>query len=216
MPHKPYEPPTDFGWVPFGGWNYGYKEDYQKISSWTIWALVTWGSFSESIPEAAALLGISMYAQENVDGSLFKTLGGIEWDDTSSGASWVHNIQAGYCFWHYFFRGKRTWPLALASWAEAAGNFGAIAEELIEDKRLYHHEAHANGAGLGMMAAALLEMARPRKGKKTSLWRKAFPFAMIGILILREKQKRTEVKDLDEKDRDEFRKERLEAAAGVD
>ena len=39
---------------------------------------------------------------------------------------------------------------------------------------------------------------------------------MIGILILREKQKRTEVKDLDEKDRDEFRKERLEAAAGVD
>jgi hypothetical protein len=215
MPHKPYEPPTDFGWVPIGGWNYGYKEDYQNISSWTIWAMVTWGSFSESIPEAAAILGIAMMAQENVDGSLYETLGGMTADSTTSGASWVHNIQGGYCWWHYFFRGKRTWPLALGSWTEAAGDLGAIAQELMEGERLYSHEAHANGAGVGMMAAALLEMARPRKGKKTSMWRKAFPFAMIAILIMREKQKRTELKDRDEKDRGEFRKERLETAAGL-
>ena len=210
MPKEPYKPPTDYGWVPFGGWNYGYKENYQNISSWTIWALVTWGSFSESIPEAAALLGISMYAQEDVDGSLYQTIGGMEKDSTSSGASWVHNIQAGYCWWHYFFRGKRTWPLALASWAETAGNFGAIAEELMEDKPLYSHEAHANGAAVGMMAAALLEMARPRKGKKTSLLRKAFPFAMIAILIMRHKQMQDKKKKEKDEERDEYRKEKLE------
>ena len=134
---------------PFGGWNYGYGELYQNLSSWTIWAFVTSGSFAVDWREAAIVLGASMWAQE--------TIKNRSW---GSGASWVHNIQAGYCFYHYWFRKNKRWPVFLGVLAEAAGDFGAVIEEVARGKELgtqYSHKAHIEGFLEGMVAGFILD-----------------------------------------------------------
>ena len=121
----------------FGKWDYGYSEDYQVLSSYTIWALVTWGSFSVDPWEAAGILATSFYAQENRDIRKMLTFGGGEW---GHGSSWVHNLQAGYCWYHYFLKGNKSWPVFLGSWAEVAGDIGAVGEEYVKGMK-YAHDA---------------------------------------------------------------------------
>ena len=171
----------------FGKWDYGYPEDYQVISSWTIWALVTWGSFSIDPWEAAAILAGSFYAQENRDVLTMLLFEDQEW---SSGSSWVHNIQAGYCWYHYFLKGNNSWPVFLGSWAEIAGDLGAVAEEYSQDRGLYAHDAHYKGATLGMAVAYLLDIARKKRRKTGSSKYYLVPFAAIGALIMADMSKR--------------------------
>ena len=146
---------------PFGGWDYGYSEMYQVYGSWSIWAMVTWGSFFIDPLEAAAILGGGMYLMEHPHQIPF-----MDWDDEnhwSAGSSYVHNVQAGYCWYHYFFKGRREWPVFMGTWAELVGDGAAVAEELQEDKTMYAHDAHYKGAFLGMAAAFALDMIRPHK-----------------------------------------------------
>ena len=152
----------------FGKWDYGYGYDYQVLSSWTIWALVTWGSFSIDPWEAAGILAGSLYAQENEDILNMLMFSKKQW---GGGSSWVHNVQAGYCWYHYFVKGNKSWPVSLGSWAEITGDIGAVAQELIENKgQMYGHDAHYKGATLGMVIAFLLDMLRGSGVPKPTRW----------------------------------------------
>ena len=165
----------------FGKWNYGYAEDYQVLASWTIWALVTWGSFSVDPWEAAGLLASAFYAQENKDILEMLTFDEHVW---SGGSSWVHNVQAGYCWYHYFLKGNKSWPVFLGSWAEIAGDLGAIVEEKTKDRRMYAHDAHWKGGALGMAVAYLLDIARKKRRKTGSNKYYLVPFGAIAAMIM--------------------------------
>jgi hypothetical protein len=170
--------PTErYGWKPFGNVDYGYDEQYMTVVSFTIWALVTWGSLSVDPWEASALLaGLIAWSES----STTETMG--------AGASYIHNVQAGYCWYHYFVKGQRQWPLFLGSWAEMAGDMGAIAQELMDDEELYSHLAHYRGAALGLTLAFLTDMMRPKKGKSRSLLWKSAPFLAIAIMYFRTRE----------------------------
>ena len=169
-------PAEKYGWKPFGAHDYGYDEKYMTVSSWTIWAAVTWGSFSIDPYEAAAILAASIYKSERdakkPDEMIFGT-----------GASWVHNVQAGYCWYHYFFKGRNEWPVFLGAWAEMAGDMGAVVQEKMEGHPMYSHKAHREGAAIGFATALILDKLRPKPGKKTSMLWKALPLLAIGYLF---------------------------------
>jgi len=166
----------------FGGWDYGYDETYQVVSSWLTWALVTWGSFSIDIIEAGLILGVAFFMQEH-------DVPGLEKED-QNGASWIHNVQAGYCWYHYFVKGRRDWPVFLGTWSEVAGDLGAIAEELSENRMLYSHKAHYFGAAEGMSLAFLFDMFRPKKQFKKRGWLMfVVPFAVMVAMFLKDKDK---------------------------
>jgi hypothetical protein len=177
LAHGKGKPAETYGWKPFGNMDYGYGEAYQTYSSFTIWALVTWGSFSVSPIQAALVLGGSVaYAEYNAGPQI------------GTGASWIHNVQAGFCWYHYFIKGQKQLPLALGSWAEIAGDLGAVAEEWIKDKgKIYSHIAHYEGASIGIVIAMLLD--RFNFSSKPTLW-KAVPFAAIALMYYRSDPKR--------------------------
>ena len=166
----------EYGWKPFGNVDYGYGELYQSASSWTIWALVTYGSFSISPIEAAAILGGAVLYSESIDYDTKPHYFG-------TGASWVHNVQAGYCWYHYFVKGRKEWPVWLGTWAEMAGDIGAVAEEKLRgDIVLYNHKAHYQGASIGMAAAFLFDLINKKKGSQTSLWWKSIPLLALSAM----------------------------------
>ena len=184
MAHGVGVPAEKYGWKPFGAMDYGYGEQYQSVSSWIIWALVTWGSFEINPLEAAALLGGSVLWSEK--GA--RTPEAMRW---GTGASWVHNVQAGYCWYHYFVKGRRGWGVFLGSMAETAGNLGAVLQEYIEDSSLYSHKAHYEGASIGIAAAFLMDMVSRKKVGRRNHWLfMMIPFAIIAVLYYAEKQKR--------------------------
>jgi hypothetical protein len=158
------------GWMfrPLGGWDYGYPNAWECFVSWTIWALVTWGSFSVDPYEAAGLLGATMYAQEQrewVEDYLVgdKGMGG--------GASWVHNVQAGYCWYHHFVKGNKSFPLLLGSWAEVSADLAAVGVELYDRETYnYSHKAHWMGASEGMAVAYVLDLLRRKKSARKHRW----------------------------------------------
>ena len=174
-----YDTPAEaFGWKPFGFVDYGYDHAYMTISSFIIWALVTWGSISVDTLEGIAVLAGSLLWSEYNTRKYFKK--GLGW---GTGASWVHNVQAGYCWYHYFVKGQRQLPLFLGSWAEMAGDLGAVGEELLRGQKMYSHKAHYEGATIGMTVAFLLDMIHPKKGKKRSFLWKVIPIATIALLF---------------------------------
>ena len=162
-------PAEKWGMKPFGFADYGYPELYMTASSFTIWALVTWGSISVNPLQAmVVLVGALVYNE-------YKPKAGY-------GASWVHNVQAGYCWYHHFIKGKTQLPLVLGSWAEITGDMGAIAEEMYQNKSLYSHKAHYQGATVGFITAMLLD--RFNFSAKPTLW-KTIPFFVIGALVFK-------------------------------
>ena len=181
LAHGYNTPAEAYGWKPFGFVDYGYDEAYMTISSFIIWASVTWGSISVDMLEGIAVLaGSLLWTEYNTRTHFGK--GGVGW---GTGASWVHNVQAGYCWYHYFVKGQRQWPLFLGSWAEMAGDLGAVGEELYRGYPMYSHKAHYEGATIGMAAAFLLDMINKKKGKKRSFFWKVIPFAAIATLYFR-------------------------------
>ena len=182
LAHGKGTPAEKFGWKPFGFVDYGYDERYQTIASFIIWAAVTWGSISvDTLEGIAVLAGSLLWTEYNTREKLNKG-GDTRW---GTGASWVHNVQAGYCWYHYFVKGQRQWPLFLGSWAEMAGDLGAVGEELYRGHPMYSHKAHYQGATIGMAAAFLLDMINKKKGKKRSFFWKVIPFAAIATLYFR-------------------------------
>jgi hypothetical protein len=165
------------GWVlrPLGGWNYGYDEDYMCYASWTIWALTTWGAVSNDYLEGLGLLAGAMYLNEQ---RLARDL--LVSRKIGPGASWVHNVMAGYCWYHYYILQKKSIPLRAGSWAELTGNLGAVVEEFGVGTR-YSHEAHYKGACEGMTVAWVLDMLRGKRQKGWGEWWK--PAVAIGILV---------------------------------
>ena len=177
-------PAEEYGWKPFGITDYGYDEQYKTVSSWIIWALVTWGSFTINPIEAGLLLAGSVAAQE-YRAQDHETLG---W---RSGASWVHNIQAGYCWYHHFIKGRQEWGTVLGSYAELTGDLGAILEEYASGKNKYNHHAHYQAASIGIAVAFLMDMiSKNKKGTKFSWWYKAVPFAVIAIMVFADRNKK--------------------------
>ena len=172
----------------FGKWDYGYTKDYQLFSSWTIWALVTLGSFSVDPLEAAGLLLGGLYAQENEEVLKLLLFKEPRWN---KGSSYVHNIQGGYCWYHYFLKGNKSWPVFLGSWAEVAGDMGAVGEQYLRDEN-YAHDMHWKGAGLGMAVAYLLDIARTKRRKTGSAKYYLVPFAAIGAMIMADTTKNKE------------------------
>lgn len=165
-------------WKPFDGWNYGYPEDYMTYSSWLIWALVTCGSISINPVEAGLVLAGSLFVQENPE--LHKLL--ISKERIGSGASYVHNVQAGYCWYHYFLKNKRSWPVFLGTWSEIAGDLGAVGEEILRGEHVYGHQVHYNGALQGMALAFMFDRIQGNKSLKYhKLW--LMPFLTLGTLF---------------------------------
>jgi hypothetical protein len=168
-------PAEKWGWKPFGFADYGYQKFYQTGSSFTIWALVTLGSISvnpvHAILVLVGALVINEFSIQRHDGT---------------GASWVHNVQAGYCWYHHFIKGKTQLPLVLGSWAEIIGDLGAIVEEMYQKKGImYNHKVHMTGAIEGFITAMLLD--RFNFSAKPTLW-KAIPFFVIGALAFRSRR----------------------------
>ena len=164
-------PPEKYGWKPFHNADYGYDHLYMTVSSFIIWALVTWGSFSINPYEATAILAGSLaYTEYRV---------GDRW---GTGASWVHNVQAGYCWYHYFVKGRKELGVMLGSLAELAGDGGAVIEELLRGQKLYSHKAHYEGATTGMLIAFLLDMLFPKKAGRTNVFWQLLPLTFIAGL----------------------------------
>ena len=174
------EPTELYGWKPFGGADYGYPERSDLVISWTKWALVTWGSASVDIYEAVGLLAGAVALNEyEARKDKYKGPDG----ENASGASFVHNIQGGYCSYHYFWKGQKQWPLWLGTWASVGGNMAAIAKEIKEGERMYSHKAHAVGHSIGFVVALLLDRLRPHPGSKTSTFWKTIPILAIATMM---------------------------------
>ena len=132
---------------PFGGYNYSYTEKWMRTSSFTIWALVTLGSLAVDWREALAVLGGSLWAQETIKNSQYQM-----------GASWVHNVQAGYCLYHYWRHNNRKLLVELAVAAEGAGDLTAyFGPENFDDG------AHVEGLGEGLIAGFILDYVFKKK-----------------------------------------------------
>jgi len=165
----------------FGLWDYGYQTTEEIIGSLVTWFFVSWGSFSISKIESILILAIALYIQEMKPAPYYQ-----------NGSSWVHNVQAGYCWYHYFIRGRRNWPVFLGSMSELLSDFGAIAGELNQGEFLYSHKAHWRGASEGMIAAFLFDMFRPKKtGKKHGVFLRTIPFIAILVMVFRSYVTRT-------------------------
>ena len=176
LAHGKETPKEKYGWKPFGCMDYGYDEKYQTVFSWIIWALVTWGSISVNPIEAAAVLGGAV-AYSEYDCRKKDLEGEFKW---GTGASWVHNVQAGYCWYHHFIKGQKQLPLMLGSWAEILGDMGAIVQEKMAGQPMYSHKAHYEGASIGLGVAALFD--KLNFSTKPTLW-KAIPLLVIGTMI---------------------------------
>ena len=135
---------------PFGGWNYSYDHAYMRNISFSIWALVTAGSLAVDWREAAFVLSAALYGQET-----WKN------DSWGSGASWVHNIQAGYCFYHYWGRNNPRFLVEAAALTEIIADVMCAVQEWDEDleegEAIYSHYAHIEGFTIGIMAGFMLD-----------------------------------------------------------
>ena len=146
---------ADYGWKPFGedGWDYGYPEEWMRTSSFSIWALVTAGSFAVDWREAAVVLGGAVWAQEK---RLPLTL---DKENEGKGASWVHNVQAGYCLYHYWVRGNKKMLVFLATLVELGAD--AVAWSGVWGK--FDNAAHLEGLVEGFVVAFILDGINRRK-----------------------------------------------------
>ena len=149
--HGVGEPAQEYGWKPFGVADYGYDEPLDTVGSWSIWAAVTWGSFDVNPWHAAGILAAAVFYLEQ-----YKARG-----VRATGASWVHNVQAGYCWYHYFVKKNKGWPVFVGTWMEIAGDGWAVVDEyIVKTGANYGHRVHAEGAFIGFMTALLLDRFR--------------------------------------------------------
>ena len=134
---------------PFDGWNYGYENRWENIASFTVWGLVTVGSLAVDWREALIVLGGSLWAQEKGNPLTRKK---VEEDGTmGGGASWVHNIQAGYCLYHYWEKKPAKILVELAVAAEGAADAQAYY------MGGYADDVHFEGLLEGVVAAWVLD-----------------------------------------------------------
>jgi hypothetical protein len=164
---------------PFGLQDYGYPNDKEVVASWATWALTTWGSFSVDPLEGIGILATSMILQENNTFVKFFIT-----NNMGTGASWVYNVQAGYCWYHYFIKQNYNQGLLLGSYAALIGDVGSVASDTIYGENMVNHESHAKGAALGVAVALLLDRVRG-KNKKFSKKGAVIPLAAILIMTLR-------------------------------
>ena len=142
---------------PFDGYNYSYDEAWMRDSSFSIWVFVTIASIGVDWREAAIVLGGSLWAQETV-----KKNGWALWGKKgahSMGASWVHNVQAGYLFYHMIFRRNKRWLVWLAALYE--GGADLVCLSVVFGK--FGNQAHAEGLLFGLMSGFLLDVVFKKK-----------------------------------------------------
>jgi len=150
---------TKIEFRPFNGWNYSYTESWERDASFSIWAFVTLGSLGVDWREAAIVLGGSMWAQETVKKNGWNAFKKSEKVWNTMGASWVHNVQAGYLFYHMIFRRNKRWLVWLAALYEGAAD--AICFSEIWGK--YDNYAHGEGLAFGLMSGFLLDFVFKKK-----------------------------------------------------
>ena len=132
---------------PFGGYNYSYPHKWMRDASFTVWALVTLGSLAVDWREALAVLGGSLWAQETIKNY-----------PHTMGASWVHNVQAGYCLYHYYMHNNRKLLVELAVAAEGAGDLTAYFGPVD-----FADATHVEGLGEGLIAGFILDYVFKKK-----------------------------------------------------
>ena len=136
---------------PFGKYNYSYDEAWMRDASFSIWAAVTVGSLAVDWREAAIVLGGALWAQETIQ---------IEQRGLRSmGASWVHNVQAGYLFYHMFIKGNPRWLVWLPGLYEGAA-------DLVAASGIWGHfndYAHGEGLVIGMISGFILDKVFKKK-----------------------------------------------------
>jgi len=153
---------------PFGGHDYGYDKTSHAVISWAMWAGATNGTFFIDPLEAIVVLAGALYLQEHPK----------LWQDEDdekhmgSGASAVRNVQAGYCMYHCFFKGRREYPVLLPSYIAIGSNLYATQaeDEHATPPVLYAHDAHYKAMFLGLGAAFLLDMVRYHKRGGKGWW----------------------------------------------
>ena len=79
-------------------------------------------------------------------------------DPYSNGASWVHNVQAGYCFYHYWMHNNRKLLVELAVAAEGSGDLAAYF-----GPEKFNDAVHVEGLGEGMIAGFILDYVFKKK-----------------------------------------------------
>ena len=129
---------------PFGNYNYSYFDAWERNASFSIWAAVTVGSLAVDWREAAIVLGGSLWAQETIQ---------LKRGFRQMGASWVHNIQAGYLFYHMFIKGNNRWLVWLPGLYEGAADLVALSGMW----GTYDDYAHGEGLVIGMISGFILD-----------------------------------------------------------
>ena len=153
---------------PFSDKDYGYNEMRHVVGSWAIWALVTYSSVKINTLDGLGVLAASLVINEK------------EWGlpdvKQGNGASYAHNIQAGFCWYHYFLKNNPDgfW----GSWAELAGDSYAI---LGEEGLQFNHTAHFRGASIGMGIGFALDMLRGLRVPTLGRWT-LVPAAIIAFM----------------------------------
>ena len=137
---------------PFGGWNYSYGTKVQAIGGGAFWLAMTAGGLAVDWREAAIVLGVCVYLQEQEDPNM-----GI-------GNSWVSNVQAGYLFYKWWARNNQRY---LVKWSAL---FAAVNDSTmyLYDKTLdwelnINHKVHFTGFMEGIVTAFLLDKIFTRK-----------------------------------------------------
>jgi len=137
---------------PFGKFNYGYPMQEWMLLSWPVWLLEIVFSFSDSWKRGLAINAFALGLQEVIMPGIAPNLTG--------GASFVHNLLAGYNI-------VRNWKAksGMQLWAKRAGFADVFVDAALvpyEESRLnaefgtmIGHKFHALGLAVGGLAALI-------------------------------------------------------------
>ena len=141
-----------FEFRPFGKFNYGYPMQEWMLLSWPLWVLEIVFSFSEGWKRGLAINAFALGLQEIAMPAVAPNLTG--------GASFVHNLLAGYNIVRNWKAksGMRLWAKR-AGFADVVVDAGLIPyEELRLDAEfgtMIGHKFHAIGLAIGGLAALI-------------------------------------------------------------
>jgi hypothetical protein len=114
--------------IPFGKYDYGYPMKEWVMMSWPVWGVEIAASFSESWTRGFAINSFAHFVQESLMPKMFPELRG--------GASFVHNLLAGYNV-------VRNWnsKSGMRKWARYAGYLDILTDIALIPVEKYRLEA---------------------------------------------------------------------------
>ena len=159
--HGPFET-AKYGFKPFGYGDFGYDDKFETIVSTSLFALIFYGSYTIDPVDSLIHLGSGFALNE-----LFLRNTPYQFWSYGQGSSWVFNFQAGYLWYNYFVKKRRSTTLTVATYASIIGDMIPVIDEFRRDDSVsgVSNLAHAQGASMGMLLAWLMDRFwRKRKG----------------------------------------------------